>query len=114
MRPMRSPGVAKTLFLPSLGPPLLKVLLNSSSGQKNRTTPFLAERYCRTLFQMILRPRPTALVTGTNPPTFEERANLPMPLPAASVGVTTAQQLPLPFLPVGIEPARKVVTIALP
>ena len=38
---------------------------------------------------------------GNEPPAVEVNANWPKPLPTASVGVTTAQQLPLPFLPVG-------------
>jgi hypothetical protein len=51
---------------------------------------------------------------GSEPPAVDSRASCPKPLPTARVGVTVAQQLPLPFLPVGIVAAKKAVTMALP
>src|SRR5580698_662610 len=114
MRPIITPGVAKVVTLPSFAPPLKKLEFNSTSGQKNRAAPVFARRYWATLFQVIVCPNPFEFVTGSDPPAVEVKSNSPNPLPTASVGVTTAQQLPLVLLPVGIVAAKKAVIIALP
>ena len=73
--------------------------LISTSGTSNRVTPVAPTRYCATVFHAIDRSQPKAFVTGSAPPSVDHCVEPAEALGRQrSVGVTTAQQIPLASL----------------